>query len=53
MKSLLCYGAQCHLLVFIDMKTRSFGRPPYVEVYAKMLMQASLQHIFTYTSTHC
>lgn len=38
MKSPLFYGAQCLLLVFIDMKTRNFGRPPYVEVYALLFV---------------
>lgn len=42
----------CGLLVFIVMKTRSFGHPPYVKRFKKMFMQASLQHISLNFFTH-
>ena len=40
------------LLVFIVMKTRSFGHPPYVNRFKKMLLQASLRRIFPNPLTH-
>ena len=42
----------CGLLVFIVMKTRSFGHPPYVNRFKKMLLQASVQHIFPHDRPH-
>lgn len=42
----------CGLLVFIVMKTRSFGHPPYVNRFKKMLLQASLRRIFPNPLTH-
>ena len=41
----------CGLLVFIVMKTRSFGIRPYVNRF-KMLLQASLRRIFPNPLTH-
>jgi hypothetical protein len=34
------------------MKTRSFGHPPYVNRFKKMLLQASLRRIFPNPLTH-
>ena len=48
--SLVC---SAHILVFIYMKQESLGRSPYTDSGIKMLMQASLQHIFMPESVHC
>ena len=41
-----------HLLVFIFMKTRSLVVPPYADLDEKVLMQASLQHTFSFKPAH-
>ena len=41
-----------HLLVSIFMKTRSLVVPPYADLDEKVLMQASLQHTFSFKSAH-
>jgi len=40
------------LLVFIFMKTRSLVVPPYADLDEKVLMQASLQHTFSFKPAH-
>ena len=41
-----------HLLVSIFMKTRSLMVPPYADLNKKALMQASLQHTFSFKPAH-
>ena len=41
-----------HLLVSIFMKTRSLVVPPYADLDEKVLMQASLQHTFSFKPAH-
>ena len=41
-----------YLLVFIFMKTRSLVVPPYADLDEKVLMQASLQHTFSFKPAH-
>ena len=41
-----------HLLVSIFMKTRSLVVTPYADLDEKVLMQASLQHTFSFNPAH-
>ena len=41
-----------HLLVSIFMKTRSMVGSPYADLDEKVLMQASLQHTFSFKPAH-